>query len=215
LKQYDQTKFKQDFFDEIEPIQLSDPLASTLGVIKENNEIHYYYSEIVKFAGHSCPAVSGAFMLTKIALKELYGEGIPIRGEIQVRLKGSMELNVNGPMAQVISFITGAAGETGFKGLAGKYNRYNLLSFDEDAFPESGVTVDVEFERMDNQKRVGIAYKPSLIPKDPAMSEFMQLVLSGKANEEEKNSFGDLWQKTVKIVLTSAPEGTFVITKLN
>ncbi|MEN8191952.1 MAG: hypothetical protein ABFS12_03990 [Bacteroidota bacterium] len=210
--QKDETKFKEDFLKEIEPIKLYDPLASTLGVIEENGEIYYHYYEVVKFAGHSCPAVSGAYMLTKIALKELYGEETPMRGNIKVKLKGEVELNVNGPISQVISFITGAAPETGFKGLGGKYSRYQLLSFDENALPDKGVTADVEFERLDNGKKVSIAYRPSLIPKDPTMGELMQKVLSGRANVEEKERFGNLWQKGVKIILTSAPQGTFVIT---
>ncbi len=211
----DITNFKQDFFNKIEPIKLIDPLASVLGVVEENSEIYYYYSEIVKFAGHSCLAVSGAFVITKLALKELYGKELPIRGEIKVKFKGNAELNVNGPISQVVSFITGAAGNTGFKGLAGKYNRFNLLSFDDSNPPEKGVTAQIEFERIDNGSKVEIEYRPIKIPKEIAMGELMPLVLSEKATAQEKIRFGNLWQKGVEIVLTSPPEGTFKINNLN
>jgi len=210
----DKTNFKQSFFYDIEPIKLTDSLASTLGVVKENEIIYFYYSEIVKYAGHSCLAVSGAFMISKLALKELYGDDIPKRGEVKVRFKGNEELNVNGPISQVISFITGAAGNTGFKGLGGEYNRYKLLSFDENEQPEKGVTAEVEVERMDTGDKVQIAYRPSLVQKDPAMGELMPLVLSGSATEDEKNRFGNLWQDGVNTLLNNTPHGTFVITKL-
>jgi hypothetical protein len=211
----DKTNFSQDFFSKVEPIKMIDPLASTLGVVAENDSIEYHYSEVVKYAGHSCLAVSGAFTITKLALKELYGNATPIRGEIKVKFKGNQELNVNGPISQVVTFITGAAGNTGFKGLGGKYNRFKLLSFDENNLPEKGVTAHIEYERIDNGKKVEVAYRPMKIPKDIAMGELMPLVLSNKATDEEKIRFGNLWQDSVKIVLTSPPEGTFEITNLN
>lgn len=211
----DKTNFSQDFFKEVEPIELIDPLASTLGVVAENDKICYNYSEIVKLAGHSCLAVSGAFVMTKIALKELYAEEIPIRGEIKVKFKGNVELNVNGPISQVVTFITGAAADTGFKGLGGKYNRFKLLSFDEENLPVKGVTAHIEFERMDTGRKVEIQYRPIKVPKDIAMGELMPLVLSDKATNEEKVRFGNLWQDGVKIVLTSPPQGTFTIINNN
>ena len=38
-----------------------------------------------KLAGHSCPAVSGAYKVTEKALKALYGSETPMRGGISVR----------------------------------------------------------------------------------------------------------------------------------
>ncbi len=211
----DKTNFFQDFFNEVAPIELIDPLASTLGVVAENDKIFYHYSEVVKLAGHSCLAVSGAFVITRIALKELYAEKIPIRGEIKVKFKGNVELNVNGPISQVVTFITGAATDTGFKGLGGKYNRFKLLSFDKENLPAKGVTAHIEFERVDNGKRVEIEYRPIKVPKDIAMGELMPLVLSSKATDEEKIRFGNLWQDGVKTVLTSPPQGTFTVIRNN
>ena len=211
LQKEDKTKFQQNFFAEIEPIKLIDPLAETLGVVAANNEIYYYYPEIVKYAGHSCLAVSGAFMMCKIALKKLYGNETPIRGEIKVNFKGDEELNVNGPISQVVSFITGAAPNTGFKGLGGKFSRYKLLSFLKDVEPYKGITAEVDFERIDNGKKISISYRPNLIKKDPLMGKLMELVLSGKASDKEKIMFGNLWQSGVKEVLTNTPDGVFEV----
>ncbi len=211
LQKEDKTIFQQNFFAEIEPIKLIDPLAETLGVVAANNEIYYYYQEIVKFAGHSCLAVSGAFMMCKIALKKLYKNETPIRGEIRVNFKGDEELNVNGPISQVVSFITGAAPNTGFKGLGGKFSRYKLLSFSKNDKPQEGITAEIDFERIDNGKKVSIAYRPNLVKKDPLMGKLLELILRGKASTEEKIMFGNLWQSGVKEVLTNAPDGVFVV----
>ncbi len=209
----DRTNFAQDFFTEIEPIALIDPLASTLGVVAEGDLIFYHYREIVKFAERLCLAVSGAFMTTKIALKNLYKSEIPVRGEIKVKFKGNAELNVNGPISQVVSFITGAAGKAGFKGFGGKFSHYQLLSFDDNTTPEKGVTAEAEFERIDAGKRITISYRPNLIPKDPTMGKIMESVLNGKATREEKLRFGNLRRNGVKRVLTDLSEGVFELTE--
>ena len=181
----DRTNFAQDFFTEIEPIALIDPLASTLGVVAEGDLIFYYYRETVKFAERLCLAVSGAFMMTKIALKNLYKSKIPERGEIKVK----------------------------FKGLGGKFSRYQLLSFDDNTAPEKGVTAEAEFERIDTGKRITISYRPNLIPKDPTMGKLMESVLNGKRTREEKLRFGNLRRNGMKRVLTDLPEGVFKLTE--
>jgi len=118
---------------------------------------------------------------------------------------------VNGPISQVVSFITGAAPTTGFKGLGGKFSRYKLLSFLKDVEPYKGITAEVDFERIDNGKKISISYRPNLIKKDPLMGKLMELVLSGKASDKEKIMFGNLWQSGVKEVLTNTPDGVFEV----
>ena len=44
----------------------------------------FSYLEIVKAAGHSCPTVAGAYLMTLEALKSLYAEQRAIRGDIKV-----------------------------------------------------------------------------------------------------------------------------------
>jgi len=126
-----QTRWKQVFYDDVEPIKLREPLAEFLGVINEGEEVVFTYTDAVKLAGHSCPAVSGAYKLTQKALKALYGNEIPVRGEISVRVLGSVDNGANGPISQVISLITGAAPQTGFAGLGQRFARKDKLIFDE------------------------------------------------------------------------------------
>ncbi len=210
----DDTLFRQDFYKKIEPIKLIDPLSFALGATEKGEPFFYHFTDIVKYSGHSCPSVAGAYKMTQIALKELYGDETPIRGNISVAIKGSVEDKVNGPISQVISFITGAAGNTGFKGLNGKFNRYNLLSFDSDNPSTEDVSAEAIFERVDNGKKVNIVYKASMIPGNPEMGELMPLIISGKATMEEMQKFGNLWQERVKIVLLNPPDGAFIVTHL-
>src|SRR3989338_8188748 len=126
-----QMRWKQSFYEDVEPIKLRDPLAVFLGAIDEKEEFVFTYGDAVKLAGHSCPAVSGAYKLTQKALRALYGSETPVRGEISVKVLGSIHHGANGPISQVISLITGAAPETGFTGLGESFVRKNKLVFDE------------------------------------------------------------------------------------
>ena len=142
------TKWKQLFYDEVEPIKLKDPLAVFLGAIDEQEEFIFTYEDAVKLAGHSCPAVSGAYKVTEKALKALYGSETPMRGGISVKVLGSIDNGANGPISQVISLITGAApGNLDLPAWAIVLSVRTNLSFDEqneeaNAFVFTGTTTE-------------------------------------------------------------------------
>ncbi len=200
-----------DFFNQVPPIKLTDPLAAVLGAVEEGEIFEYHYSDAVKLSGHSCPAVSGAFKMTELALAELYGSEIPVRGNIRVTIKGEAENGANGPISQVISFITGAAGNAGFTGLQGKFSRYELLTFDAEHPTARGLTAEVEFERVDTGQKTLIRYNSGLLPQSTEMVQLIPLVISGQASKEQLHRFGDLWQERVEQVLLNPPEGVFTI----
>src|SRR3972149_5218520 len=155
-----QTKYSKEFFDSAEPIKIKDPLAVALGAIDKGEVFLFTYADAVKCAGHSCPAVAGAYKSTQIALKALYGEEVPVRGNIKVTFKGGVDYKVNGPISQVVMFITGASDESGFKGLgpAGKYGRYNLMTFNKELSPDPKATCAMIFQRADSGKKVEVTY---------------------------------------------------------
>lgn len=192
-----QSRWKQEFFDEVEPIILKDPLSVVLGAMDEEDVMVFKYPDAVKLAGHSCVSVSGAYKLTAKALKSLYGEEVPLRGEINIAIMGGPEDMAYGPISQVISFITGAAPVTGFKGLKGKFRRQNKLIFDK-ANPEFNSFI---FQRTDTGKTVKITFNPQVLPQNEKMGELMLQVLSNKATEKDKEAFINLWQGNVKEVL--------------
>ncbi len=192
-----QSNWSPDFFDLVETIKLKDPLAYILGAMDEGEEFVFKYADAVKLAGHSCPAVSGAYKITARALSALYGDEIPVRGEIKVAVMGKATDMAYGPMSQVISLITGAAPITGFAGLGRKYGRRNLLVFDEENFKYNTFI----FQRMDNKKTVEVTYNSDLVPEDPELGEYASLAISGQATEEEKKIFQKAWQAKVRRVL--------------
>src|SRR3972149_448466 len=88
-------------YDRAEPIRIKAPLAVALGAMDKGGVFVFTYADAVKFAGRSCPAVAGAYKSTQVALKALYGDEAPARGNIKVTFKGSVDYKVNGPISQV------------------------------------------------------------------------------------------------------------------
>ena len=179
------------FFDEIEVIEVKDQLSAVLGAF-EAGEYEFNYLDVVKSAGHSCPTVAGAYIITLAGLKALYPNERAVRGNIRVEFKESLEDGVAGVIANVISQITGATDKSGFKGLQGKFARHSLMSFNSD------INSSARFTRVDNNKSVDVTYNPSEIMPNPDMQIFMQKMMQGIASENELKEFGALWQDRVK-----------------
>lgn len=192
-----QSKWGQDFFDMVEPLRLKDPLAYILGSMEEGELFVFKYPDAVKLAGHSCPAISGAYKITARALSALYGNEIPVRGDIRVAVMGKATDLAYGPMSQVISLITGAAPVTGFAGLGRRFRRRDLLVFDGDHFEYNTFI----FQRLDTEKTVSVTYNPDVVPEDPGLGELISLVLKGEATEEEHKAFKKAWQGKVRMIL--------------
>ncbi|HHT9106177.1 MAG TPA: hypothetical protein ACFYD7_09925 [Candidatus Wujingus californicus] len=209
----EQTKSSKDLFDGVKLMKMKDPLAVALGAMGKDDVFTFTYNDAVKCAGHSCPAVAGAYKSTQLALETLYGNDIPVRGNIKVAFSGGVDYKVNGPISQVVTFITGASTEAGFKGLGpgGKYSRFNLMTFDKDIMPDPKATSSITFQRTDNGKKLEVTYYAEKAPVSERIDKLMPLVISGKASEEESKEFGNLWQERVKTILLSPPEGTFVV----
>ncbi|MEE9543208.1 MAG: hypothetical protein V3V95_05450 [Thermodesulfobacteriota bacterium] len=206
------TVWARDFFETAEPIKLFDPLGEMLGAVAEGEPFVYRYADAVLMAGHSCPAVSGAFSITRKALKALYGDETPVRGEIKVLIKGKPEELAYGPQSQVIMLITGASGNTGFKGLGGQFARCDRLHFDQN---ETEFNTYI-FQRMDTGKTVKVVYNPQALPDEPRLNTLTPLVISKAASKEEKEEFQTLWQGKVKKIVTEDDKypGLIEITEL-
>ena len=179
------------FFDTIETIKVKDPLSQVLGAF-DDGKYEFSYLDVVKSAGHSCPTVAGAYLMTHAALKELYPNENAIRGDIKVEFKESLEEGVAGVIGNVISQITGATDKSGFKGLQGKFARHSLMHFN------ANINSSAKFTRISNAQSVEIIYDPSSIKPNPNMMPLMQKLLSGVASSEEIKEFGALWQERVE-----------------
>ena len=184
------------FFDKVPSIQLQDPLSNFLGAFEEG-KMEINYIECVKLAGHSCPTVAGAYLMAMKGLEALYGDQLPQRGSIHVSMKAGEADGVTGVICNVISFIAGANGIGGFKGLNGNMARNNLVSYD---VPMNG---EVKLTRLDTDESVTLSYNPSMIPADPMMQPLMGKAMQGMASDDEKKEFGRLWQARVENILLS------------
>ena len=184
------------FFDNVPSIQLQDPLSNFLGAFEEGR-MEISYIECVKLAGHSCPTVAGAYLMAMKGLEALYEDQLPQRGSIHVSMKAGEVDGVTGVICNVISFIAGANGIGGFKGLNGNMARNNLVSYD---VPMEG---EVKLTRLDTSESVTLSYDPSMVPADPMMQPLMGKTMQGLASDDEKKEFGRLWQARVENILLS------------
>lgn len=183
-----------EFYDEVPRVHLHDPLAEFLGATNDG-VIAYGYLDAVKLAGHSCPTVASAYWLTVLALRALYGNQIACRGGIHVAFREARDEGVTGVVANVISLLTGAAPETGFKGLAGRFERRGLLGFQTD------LPLDIRYTRRDTGASVDAAAHVRQVPADPAMPALMQRCLAQQASPDEARRFAILWQERVRRLL--------------
>ncbi len=194
----------RDFLKEVRPIKFKEPLAETLGVFKEEGAtLEYTFIDAVKMAGHACPTVVGAYLSCQKALERLYLDETPVRGEISVTVYGEPDEGVYGVVAQVFSFLTGAAPATGFRGLGHKFKRKDLLIFIPDKIDPQAMCF--EFRRLDSSKAVLVKFYPRQIPfsegKAKRMGELLEKVVWEAAKEEERKEFQELWMEKVKDML--------------
>ncbi|WP_373069304.1 FmdE family protein [Sulfurimonas sp.] len=180
-----------EFFDTLPTITLKDELAEFLGSI-DDGIVEFSYLDVVKNAGHSCPTVAGAYIMTLVGLKELYKDETPVRGEIVIEYASDENDGVAGIISNVMSQITGATKTLGFKGIGGEYIRHSLVSFN------ALIDSSVKFKRNDTNESVEITYNPDVIKPDPAQAELMQKLLRNFATDEEAKEFKKLWQGRVK-----------------
>lgn len=173
---------------------MHDPLAAFLGAFEEG-VVEYGYVDVVKLAGHSCPTVASAYGMTRLALAALYGSQLPERGAIRVEFRQDILAGVTGVVANIVSMLTGATQDTGFKGLAGRFDRRHLMSFNAD------VPLEIRFTRADTGGRVDVGADLQRVAGDPDTAALMQRCLGGAASAEERARFGALWQDRVRRIL--------------
>lgn len=194
-----------DFYTKVPHIKLYDPLSEFLGAL-EKGEMEISYLDCVKLAGHSCPTVAGAYLMASKGLEALFGTTLPQRGSIKVSMRDGEAQGVTGVTCNVISFIVGASGVGGFKGIQGNFSRDNLIAYDTE------MSGEVKLTRLDTNKSVVLSYDASSIPADAMMKPLMGKALQNLASEDEKRTFGTLWQKRVEEILLHTEKYPSLIT---
>ena len=184
-----------DFFDAVPQISLYDPLAEFLGATEEG-VMRYGYFDAVRLAGHSCPTVACAYWSTYRALSFLYPDTLPVRGDIRVEFGQDSTSGVTGVIANVVSMLTGAMSDNGFKGIGGRFDRRKKLYFSV-----ADLQAEIRYTRLDTMQSVNVTANPQLVPASPRLPGLMSACLSGSATPEEAREFGQLWQVRVRRIL--------------
>jgi formylmethanofuran dehydrogenase subunit E len=184
-----------DFFARVPTITVRDKLAEFLGAAVHGT-MTYRYEDAVRLAGHSCPTVAGAYLMVLNGLRALYGDELPVRGEIEVFMADARDSGANGVVATVVQLLTGAAAETGFHGIGGQFSRRDLLKFDQ---PVAGTFA---LRRMDTGKAVQVSLNAAIVPWTDEMRGVMPKAVGGYASDEDLARFGKLWQGRVCTMLT-------------
>lgn len=193
------------FFDQAPTITVHDGLAEFLGACSDGM-LTYHYIDAVRLAGHSCPTVAGAYLMTRRALQLLYPDTTPERGAVQVRFSTALDEGVTGVIGSVVGLVTGAAGLGGFKGIGRQFRRQNLMYY------ACALEGEVSFERLDNGNTVLLSTHLSRVPADPRISALLRKLLEGVASKEEAAEFASLWQDRVRRILIDHADDPELIT---
>ncbi len=141
-------------------IDIFDPFAEFLLADQDEYRFKTSLLDVVRFAGHACPAMIGAFLMSQRAVKELFPEtNICIRGQVSIEMPGTVSHGATGPISNVFSMIFGAWDQSGFGGLQGNFVRRGLLSYGVQGIP-SGT---VRFRNLVTGKAVDVSYHPSKV----------------------------------------------------
>ncbi|APW98315.1 hypothetical protein CHINAEXTREME_11150 [Halobiforma lacisalsi AJ5] len=208
----ERTNWNVDY--DVDPIRLRDPAAEALAVLEPGDPFVITYEDIVTAAGHSCPTTAGAYRISKAGLEALYPDpdSLPVRGDVEVLAGGPRDDPAYGVTARLVSYVTGAAGEDGFGGLAGGHgDRRNTLEYG--AIGTDGISfeftrTDVASDGADGDPETNgppetarVTYHVESIPEGgPAIGDLPKLI-DDTASPEERDAFAADWHGRVREVL--------------
>ena len=182
-----------EFYGRVRTIAVRDPLAEFLGAA-DGGVIEYSYLDAVKLSGHSCPTVAAAWLAVVEALRQLYPAEMPERGGVRVELRGALEEGTAGVVANVAGLITGAAGEGGFKGIAGRFVRRGLLVFG------APIHADLRLTRLDSGQQVEVDLRHAQA-MSAELSTALRRALAPGAAAADRAAFARGWQERVEELL--------------
>lgn len=183
-----------DFYRDVPRLRVRDPLADFLGAA-EGGVLDYGYEDAVKLAGHSCPTVASAYALGCHALAALYPGELPERGGVRIDFAEPVDAGVTGVIASVLTLLTGAAQQGGFKGIGGHFVRRDLQHFGVE------LPLSLRFTRLDSGKSVDAAAELARVPPHPEALALLGPCLRGEADADARRRFGELWQERVARIL--------------
>ncbi len=175
-------------------IKIYEPFAEYLMADRDEFEFTISLLDVVRFAGHACPAMVGAFLISQRAINELFpNDQTCIRGQVAIELGTTVEQGATGPISNVFSMIFGSWEKSGFGGLGGKFVRRDLLKYSSSDLPKG----TFRFHNLSSGVKVDITYDPSNVELPPSF---------------ENLPFQKVWRKKISVIL-SDPEQVLFVTK--
>ncbi|MEO7063542.1 MAG: hypothetical protein ABI082_07215 [Dokdonella sp.] len=144
--------------------------------------------------------------MARAALVAFYPDAIAQRGSIAVHMPAPEDHGTTGVVAQVLTLLTGAAADNGFKGLGGRFARNGLLEF---APAENGAAVT--FQRVDDGAAVSIELDFVSVPPDPQLRPLLMAIMHGSAAAGQCNAFAAVWQDRVRRLLLEHADDPVVV----
>lgn len=140
-------------------IKVHEPFADFLGASPEECNFEVSLLEIVRFAGHACPSMVGAFIMAEAAAQLLFPEdGVVQRGSVLIEIPKDVEFAATGPISNVFSMIFGSWEKSGFGGLGGQhFRRRNLIRYNSTTVPDGYY----RFTNISTGNAIDISYRPS------------------------------------------------------
>lgn len=155
-------------------ITIHEPFAEFLMADEDEHKFEISLLDVVRFAGHACPSMIGAFLISQRAVKELFPDThVCVRGQVAIEIPASVSQGATGPISNVFSFIFGAWERSGFGGLQGQFVRRGLLKYEA-----AGVSPGTfRFCNLKTGKTVDISYDPSKaqVPDEAASLPFQKV----------------------------------------
>nr|BFD62077.1 hypothetical protein BdHM001_07580 [Bdellovibrio sp. HM001] len=167
-------------------IPVHEPFAHFLKADPEEHAFPISLLDVVRFAGHACPSMVGAFVISQRAVRELFPEtGVLVRGQVSVELGSSVDRGATGPISNVFSMIFGAWEKSGFGGIQGNFVRRGLLSY-QVPDPSPGT---YRFTHLGTGKKVEIFYDSSTVDLKGDLSDL---------------SFQEIWRMKIRRIVLEA-----------
>lgn len=152
-------------------ISVFEPFSDFLLGSDEEKSFEISLLDVVRFAGHACPSMVGAFLISQKVIGELFPKtGVCVRGDVAIEIPTAANQGATGPISNVFGFIFGAWEESGFGGLQGQFVRRNLIRYSvSDLLPGT-----FRFRNLKTGACVEAVYNPSLAPLEVRDGESFQ-----------------------------------------
>lgn len=152
-------------------ISVYEPFSNFLLGTEEEKSFDLTLLDVVRFAGHACPSMVGAFLISRRVIKELFPTGVCVRGDVEIDIPSAATQGATGPISNVFGFIFGAWGDTGFGGLNGQFVRRGLVRYSVSDLPPGAF----RFRNVKTGACIDAFYNPGLAPFAPDEHEPFQL----------------------------------------